>query len=167
MRVVVEKINRVLKKRRRMVGRAAARVDGYGVAKAIKIGDLAEDVDWWKFERQGPGDVTADRKYDSDVDLQEIAQGISTRKKACGRRGDYFEEVDEQRFIEVDGDLTRAAILAKKHGISIMEAMVCLRPPTPNQQLPPGPGDGADSTKGPSRTGDNKGNEEEGKGQGS
>jgi hypothetical protein len=137
MRIIVEKINRVLEKRRRLVGKACVRVDGYGVAKAIKIGDLPEDVDWWKWEHQGPGDVTADRKYDSDVDLQEVAQGFSTRKIAAGKRGNYWEELDAQREAEADSDLERAGRLAKKHGITIQEALVVLRPPTPNQQLPP------------------------------
>lgn len=136
MRVIVEKINRVLEKRRKAVGKSCTRVDGYGIAKAIKNRDLAEDVDWWKWEYQGPGDITADRKYDSDVDLQEVAQGFSSRKVAVARRGQYWEEVDTQREAEVRSDLARAKRLAQEFGITIMQAMVILRPPTPNQQLP-------------------------------
>lgn len=136
MRVIVEKINLVAEKRRKLVRKCCARVDGYALAKMMKLGILPWDDDWYKWEYQGPGDITADKKYDSDVDLAEIAQGISTRKISCARRGLVMEDVDAQREAEADSDLTRAGRLAKKHGISIEQALVVLRPPTPNAQMP-------------------------------
>jgi hypothetical protein len=129
MRVVVEKINSVLEKRRRLVSKACSRVDGYAVAKFMQLGLLPWNDQWHMWEYQGPGDVTADKKYDSDVDIQEIGHGIGTRKLACARRGLYLEDVDEQREREADADLTRAGKLAKKHGITIQEALMVLRPP--------------------------------------
>lgn len=136
MRVIVERLNAVLEKRRRQVEKACRRVDGYAISKAIKLGLLPENPDWWRWEYQGPGNVTADRKYDSDVDLQEIMQGIGTRKEAIARRGGYIEEVDEQRENEARSDLQRAQRLAKEFGITIQEALVVLRPPTASGQLP-------------------------------
>lgn len=136
MRVIVAKINQVLKKRRKTVEKACNRVDGYGISKAIKLGDLPEDVDWWKWEYQGPGDVTADAKYDSDVGLQETAQGFSTRKIQAAKRGQYWEELDKQREAEARSDLQRAQRLATEFKITIQEALVILRPPTPSGQLP-------------------------------
>lgn len=136
MRVIVEKINGVLDERRAMLAKACARVDGYALSKAIKNGDLPFDPDWYKFEYQGPGDVTADAKYDSDVGLQETAQGFSTRKIQAAKRGEYWEDLDHQRELEADSDLERAGRLAKKHGVTIQEALVILRPPTPSGQLP-------------------------------
>jgi hypothetical protein len=130
MRVIVEKINAVLGKRRRLVKKCCLRVDGYAIAKLMKLGVLPWDDDWYKWEYQGPGDVTADKKYDSDVDIQEIGHGIGTRKLSCARRGLYLEEVDNQREAEADSDLVRAGRLASKHGISIQEALAVLRPPT-------------------------------------
>jgi hypothetical protein len=130
MRVVVEKINAVLNKRRRLVAKCCRRVDGYAIAKFMKLGVLPWNDEWHKWEYQGPGEVTADKKYDSDVDIQEIGQGIGTRKRACAVRGLYLEEVDKQREIEADSDLAAAGRLAKKHGISIQEALAVLRPPT-------------------------------------
>lgn len=136
MRVIVEKINLVAAKRRKLVRKCCARVDGYAIAKMMKLGLLPWDDDWYRWEYQGPGDVTADKKYDSDVDIAEIGQGISTRKKACANRGLHLEDVDAQRESEADSDLTRAGRLAAKHGITIQEALVVLRPPTPNAQMP-------------------------------
>lgn len=139
MRVIVEKINRVLGKHRRRVAKACARVDGYAISKSIKMEDLAEDPDWYKWEYQGPGDVTADAKYDSDVALQEINQGLSTRKKECAKRGDYWEDDDAQREKETRSDLARATRLAKEFPeFTPQEILVALRPPTKTQQLPSG-----------------------------
>lgn len=126
MRVIVEKINATLEKRRRLVEKACRRVDGYAISKAIKLKLLPFDIDWWKWEYQGPADVTADRKYDSDVDIQEISTGIGTRKEALARRGKYIEEVDAQRLAEADSDLARAKTLADKYGISIQAALTVL-----------------------------------------
>lgn len=128
MRVIVERVNATLRKRRRQVEKACRRVDGWAIAKAMKRGDLPWDDDWFKWEFQGPGDITADRKYDSDVDLQEISAGIGTRKGAIARRGEYIEEVDAQRVAEVSSDLDAAKGLSDKYGISILQAMQLLRP---------------------------------------
>ncbi len=129
MRVIVEKINSVLAKRRKLVGKCCRRTDGYALCKFMNLGILPWDDDWYKWEYQGPGEVTADKKYDSDVDIQEISRGIGTRKRACAVRGLYLEEVDAQREAEADADLAAASRLSKKHGISIQEALAVLRPP--------------------------------------
>lgn len=132
MRIIVAKINSVLKKLRKVAGKACARADGYGLSKS----ELPFDVDWYKWEYQGPGDITADAMYDSQVGLQETAQGFSSRKIQAAKRGEYWEELDAQREAEADSDLARARRLADKYKITIQEALVVLRPPTPNQQLP-------------------------------
>lgn len=137
MRIIVEKINLVAAKRRKLVAKACRRVHGYALSKLIKLGLLPPDEDWFMWNYQGPGDVTSDKKYDSDVALQEIAMGIGTRKDEIARRGGYIEEVDAQRETEVRSDLDRAQRLAKEFGLTIQEAMIFLRPPSPNAQLPP------------------------------
>ena len=118
MRVVVERINRVLAKRRAMVEQAARRVDGWAIAKAIKAGLLPASDEWWKWTYQGPKDVTADRKYDSDVDIQEINARIGTLKGACSRRGEYWEEVQDQWLLEQK----RLQDKAKEMGVELAQA---------------------------------------------
>jgi hypothetical protein len=136
MRVIVEKINAVLDKRRKLVKKCCLRVDGYALSKFMKMGLLPWNDEWFMWDYQGPGEVTADKKYDSDVALQEMGQGISTRKLECARRGLHLEDVDAQRLAEARSDLMRAQELATEFKITIQEALVVLRPPTPNQQLP-------------------------------
>lgn len=136
MRIIVEKINLVAAKRRKLVAKVCRRVDGYALAKFMKAGLLPRNDDWYKWDYQGPGAITADRKYDSDVDIAEIGQGIGTRKRACAARGLDPAEVDAQREAEANSDLERAGRLAAAHGITIQEALVVLRPPTPSAQMP-------------------------------
>lgn len=130
MRIIVEKVNAVLAKRRRLVEKACRRVDGYAVSKAIKLGILEPDVDWWKWEYQGPGEISADRKYDSEIDIEEIAQGLATAKKAIARRGEFYEDVRAQLLQEATDRLDDAKQLASKFGITIQEALLILRPPS-------------------------------------
>lgn len=122
------------------------RIHGFALSKAMKLGLLPWNDEWYLWDYQGPGEVTADRKYDSDVDIQEIAAGIGTRKRASAKRGAYWENDDDQREKEVDSDLTRAAKLAQKHNISIELAITMLRPPTPNGVMTPNDGN-AEQTK--------------------
>jgi|APGre2960657404_1045060.scaffolds.fasta_scaffold03325_5 capsid protein len=129
MRVVVEKINATLHKRRRLVEKACRRVDGYAISKAIKLGLLPKDEDWWRWEYQGPGEISADRKYDSEIDIEEIAQGLGTAKNAIARRGGFYDDVRMQLKQEAGDRLNDAAELAKAHGITIQEALNVLRPP--------------------------------------
>ena len=126
MRIVVEKINTVAAKRRKLVRKCCLRTDGFAISKFMKLGLLPWADDWYMWEYQGPGDVSADKKYDSDVDIQEISSGISTRRDALARRGKYIEDVDAQRLAEADSDLSRAKTLADKYNIPLTVALTVL-----------------------------------------
>jgi capsid protein len=94
MRIVIEKIEARLQEIRDMlVEPVCRRVDGYRVAKAIKSGLLPESDEWFMWTYQGPAKLTADRKYDSEIDIAETARGLSTDLKACARRGEYRDDV--------------------------------------------------------------------------
>ena len=123
MRVIVDKINRVLKKRRRLVGKSTLRVDIYAIAKYIKNGDLPFDPDWFKWCHQGPPDITSDRRYDAQTDQMEYELGWSTLADIEARRNGDWQLKRQQREIEVRDLLTRAKGLAAEFGISIQEAM--------------------------------------------
>lgn len=129
MRVIVEKINMVAAKRRKLVRKCCLRIDGYAIAKFMKLGILPWNDEWYKWNYQGPGDITADKKYDSDVDLAEIGANIGTRRDAIARRGGDPEDVRTQVKREAEEFLTDAGELAKTHGITIQEAIAILRPP--------------------------------------
>lgn len=97
LRVLVDKINITLKSLRSdVIIPFRQRADGWRISKAIKRGDLPDDVDWWKWEYQGPADVTADKKYDSSVDIEETRYGLRAPQDAIARRGEYWEDVQDK-----------------------------------------------------------------------
>lgn len=149
MRIIVEKINAVLQKRRKVVRKSCLRTGGFAISRFMKMGILPWDDDWYMWDYQGPGDVTADKKYDSEVDMDEISQMLGTRKKAIARRGGFYEEVRKQRKIEAQDELTDAQALATEFGITIQEALVILRPPSRSAQMPQAQQQSADNSNTP------------------
>lgn len=133
MRVVMEKVNRKLERIRDVIiTKARRRMDGFRLACAIQLGELPANPEWWRWSYQGPARLTADAKYDSDVDIQERKSGVSTLARSAARRGEYWRDVRGQRDIEADDLLTRAGALAAKHKISIELALSILEKPDAN-----------------------------------
>jgi len=83
------------------------------------LGLLPFDPEWHKWEFQGPAKLTADAKYNSDVDAQEVRIGVKSRTKAVAERGESLEDVRNVREQELDDLLTRAQRLATKHDLPI------------------------------------------------
>ncbi len=97
MRVVVDKLCKTIGADQDLIlSPACKRFDGFRVSCAMQpaVGALPWDDDWYKFAYQGPAKPTADRKYDSDVAIQEIEKGLSTRKDELAIRGKYNDDVD-------------------------------------------------------------------------
>jgi hypothetical protein len=124
MRVIVDRVNRTIKKRRRLAGMSVLRVDVYALSKAIKNGEIPFDPEWYKWTYRGQADVTADRRYDSQTDLMEYQQGWITQEDIQARRQGNWLQKREQREKEADDKMTRAEGLVKNHpDCSFQEAM--------------------------------------------
>jgi hypothetical protein len=122
MRVIVDRINRVVRKRRRSLKKNVYRTHVYALAKAIRNGELPFDAEWFKWVYQGSPDVTADRRYDSQVDEMEYEKGWLTMEDVETRRSGDWLRKREQREKETRDLYTRAKGLADEFGISIQEA---------------------------------------------
>jgi lambda family portal protein len=96
LRIIVDKINRALCRIRRMQKKAAARIHGYALSKAMKLGLLPWNDDWWKWTYQTAAKLTADAKYDSDVSIQELSNVVVSPQRVCGERGEYWEDVQDE-----------------------------------------------------------------------
>lgn len=128
MRVVVERINRTLKKRRRLAAKVMKRLDSFGIAKAMALGILDPDVDWYKWNYQHPGDITADKKYDNDVAMSRLNRGLTSEKREAAKLGaDELEILDEK--IAYEKELQRRC---KKAGVE----PGAIRQLTPNGNAP-------------------------------
>lgn len=146
MRIVVEKINRAIQSiQDHVLLPAMRRIDGWRIAKAIKLGQLPLNKEWFKWDYQGPARLTADEKYSSDVDLQELSAGASTLSTVTAKRGGYWQDIRSQKEKEADDLLTRAGALAKKHSVTVDLAISLLQQnklnpnPVPSQDNEPEP----------------------------
>lgn len=109
MRVVVDKINRSIAADQDLILEPACRrYDSYALATAMKLGLLPFDPYWFQFCYQGPGRLTADEKYSSDVSLQERRAGITSLSAVAAARGGKWKANRQQNQEEVDDLLERA-----------------------------------------------------------
>jgi hypothetical protein len=123
MRIVIEKVEAKLNEIRTMlVEPAARRITGYRIAKAIKSGMLKENDEWFKWTFQGPAKLTADRKYDSEIDIEETRAGFTTDRIACARRGLYRDDVYEEGNEESLKKWEAAKVISDKFKIPIETA---------------------------------------------
>lgn len=130
MFIVIAKINANMSAiRRLMVEPACRRLDGWRISKFIQRGELPENAEWYKWGYQAPADLTADEKYSSDTDLQELRAGITTLRKVTGKRGTFWQEVIDQEVAEVSYRMKAC----EKAGVPYDR--VCLL--TPNGTPPP------------------------------
>jgi capsid protein len=137
LRVVVEQINRSIAGNQDIIlAPVCTRYNAFRLGTWMENEELPFNVDWWKFAHQSGARLTADAKYDSEIDQAEVASGMSTDKKACGKRGDYYEENYEQREREVNLKAEAAKRLAKSAGITFQEAYSLLWMPSAPNGLP-------------------------------
>lgn len=137
MRVVVDRINRRAKAvLNDLVIPYYLRFQNYRVRKFIKLGLLAENPDWWKWSVGGFDKITADAKYDADVDIMEMAAGIKTQQQCTAERNGYWQDVNIQKEAEADDKLTRAKALAEKHDVTMDVALLLMGTPSKTGNMP-------------------------------
>lgn len=122
MRVIVDRINRVVRKRRRMLKKSIYRTHVYAIAKAIRNGDLPFDPQWFSWTYTGAPDLTADRRYDSQTDEMEYDRGWLTDDDIASRRSGDYRRNRKQKKKEVIELFTDAKEISDQFGISIQEA---------------------------------------------
>jgi hypothetical protein len=140
LRVLIERINRSIQSARDLVlTPACMRFDGFRVSCAIQTGSLPEDKDWWKWTYQTGAELTADKKYDAEVDAMEEARGYIPRARVTAKRGAYIEDVDKAIERDADNKWTRAKALATKFNIPIEAAYNSMWNEQPNGIPVPAP----------------------------
>jgi len=97
-----------------IIRRTMERVDGYRLAVAVKLGKLPEpdstdDLFSWAYA--GGMLVTADRKYQAEVDKMELENGLTTREEIASNRQQSYEDIRTQRAREQLGEIEDRAEL--------------------------------------------------------
>lgn len=135
LRVVVDRINASLEDiREDVLIPATRRFNGYRVPVAMeRLKEIKSVPDWYKLEYQTPARISADKKYDSDVTLQEVKFGIKSRERACMERDESYSDVLEANKGSVRALFTAAKELAAEFGIPFELALARLEQATPNE----------------------------------
>jgi len=120
---VVDNINATLDTLRSITVRRRKWIDAWRIAKAIKNKRIPHNDDWWKWEYQFARRITADRKYDSETNINETTAGFGTQADACAAGGLWWQDVNKQKERELDDKLTRAQRMASKFGLTIQEVL--------------------------------------------
>tara|TARA_S200002703_G_scaffold117643_3_gene103313 strand:- start:2987 stop:4402 length:1416 start_codon:yes stop_codon:yes gene_type:complete len=97
-----------------VIRRTMERVDGYRLSVASKLEAIPEppttdDLFAWSYS--GGMLVTADRKYQAQVDQLELENGLTTREEIAANRQQSYPEVRAQRQRELRGDIEDRAAL--------------------------------------------------------
>lgn len=106
VRLVAAKAQRTVEKNQRLVRKLARRIDGYGLAKAIKLGLLSMPPggDWYSWHYQGPRRLTVDAGRDASAAREDYKLGLTTLSELYAERGLHWEDelqkrIDEQRVL--------------------------------------------------------------------
>tara|TARA_R110001583_G_scaffold45311_3_gene142840 strand:+ start:245 stop:1642 length:1398 start_codon:yes stop_codon:yes gene_type:complete len=106
VRLVAAKAQRTVEKNQRLIRKLARRIDGYGLAKAIKLGLLSMPPggDWYSWHYQGPRRLTVDAGRDASAAREDYKLGLTTLSELYAERGLHWEDelqkrIDEQRVL--------------------------------------------------------------------
>jgi capsid protein len=116
MRVVIEKVNRTIAHIQRTLIEPARRLmDNWRINVFMQRGDLPFNDEWMKYRYQVPAKLTADAKYQSQVDITEYAAGFTTHERIAANRSSNWEDDQDQKAREIK----RAMGLAESMGIPV------------------------------------------------
>lgn len=127
LRVVAEQANRRVRELQTTILEPCLKwYYSFAVAKNISRGILPSADDFWKLRFIGTQRITADRRYDSMVDLQEMAAGVRTFSETTSVRGQDWKDVRNQTEREAVDLLERAKRLSETFGVTMDKAMSLL-----------------------------------------
>lgn len=133
IRMIVEKAERTIKKRQKYLSPVFLRAVTYGIARAIKLGILKYDPDWFMWDAQLPKSLTVDAGHQSKADIEEYRIGFKTLSEIYGKRGLDWQEAIKQRVKERKFLVDECA----KQGVNPDEIQML----TPNGNKPEGDAD--------------------------
>ena len=115
VRLVTAKAQRTVEKNQRLVRKIARRIDGYALAKAMKLGLLPQPKggDWYSWHYQGPRKISVDGGRDAGAAREDYKLGLTTLQELYADRGLHWEDEVEKRISEQRFMLD----LAEKYGI--------------------------------------------------
>lgn len=135
-RFILEKAQRRFRERQDLlISTVLNRLWFWVISVGIARGDLPHNDQAWRVRWQLPADLSVDAGRDGNSDREDVKLGLMNEAEHFGRRGRDWQEERDQKEREVGDLLTRAARLAKAHGIEVGMALQLLQLSTPNGNL--------------------------------
>lgn len=131
-RFILEKAQRRFEERQDTIRKFSNRVWSWVIASGIKRGDIPPSEGFWKVKWQAPKKITVDNGRDSKANADALKLGTRTLAEDTGERGHDWQEVRGQIEREADDLLSRAKMLADKHGVTMETAISLLSQRQPN-----------------------------------
>ena len=134
VRLVTAKAQRTVEKNQRLVRKIAKRIDGYALAKAMKLGLLPQPKggDWYSWHYQGPRKISVDGGRDAGAAREDYKLGLTTLQELYADRGLHWEDEVEKRISEQRFVLD----LADKYGIDPNRVQLLTPNGLPNEDKP-------------------------------
>jgi hypothetical protein len=99
-RFIISTAMRSVEDRQDLLRPFARRAVGYAIAKAVKLGRLPANPDWWKWSFTMPPRLTADFGRDSNAQRDDYLNGIINLTDICAERGVDLKQHIAQRTAE-------------------------------------------------------------------
>jgi len=99
-RFIISSAMRTVEDRQDLLKPFAKRAVGYAVAKAVKMGRLKANDEWWKWDFTMPARMTADYGRDKAQDREDYINGIINLGDICAENGTDIDEHIAQRKAE-------------------------------------------------------------------
>ncbi len=90
-------------------------------------GIVPRSDEWYKWDYVSPAELTADKKYEAQVALDQYKAGWITGRQACARLGLWYDDVVSRRETETRELIDAAKRIAAETGTPFETALVLLR----------------------------------------
>lgn len=149
LRVLVDKLNATISGLlETVIEPAARRFDAFRIPVAmLEMKRIPFAEDWWNWEYQAAAKLTADRKYDSDVTIQEVKFGIRSRESGAMERGETHDDILVSNGRSVRRLYAEAQAISKEFGRPFEEVLDRLEQMTPNGMPAPAASEPAKATE--------------------
>jgi capsid protein len=101
-RAILEKAQKTVEYWQTILGYWYYRVTCYAIAKAMKLGLLPWNPEWYKWDFQLPKKMTVDAGRDSQQDRANVAAGLTTLSAVFGKNGLRWKPETDQWLDEVE-----------------------------------------------------------------
>jgi hypothetical protein len=100
-RVELEKVGKAIQDRQALLNGPAKRMISYAIAKAIKLGQLPKNDEWYKWGFNLPPKLSIDAGRDSKRNIEEYKIGAKNMTAWCSELGLSYEEHLRERMLEI------------------------------------------------------------------